>query len=139
MKAQRWGAKLVSLGIGTACSKLAVFLLMPLYTAALTPSDFGRVDILINTAVLLLPLCSLYAPECVFRFVVGGEDEERVLAVARRLLLWGGGLMAVILPLLGVFASVRPYWIHLVLYVLAATFHSLETHRSPGWPATAER
>ena len=79
----------IVLGLGSAISKLTVFLMMPLYTACLTPASFGTVDILINTAVLLLPFVSLSAPEVVFRFAAGGYDQGEVLAVGRRLLIWG--------------------------------------------------
>ena len=62
------------LGGATALSKIAVFFLMPLYTAYLTPADFGTVDIIVSTAVLLIPLVSLNAPEAV------REHEARCLA-----------------------------------------------------------
>ncbi|MBR6727589.1 MAG: lipopolysaccharide biosynthesis protein [Clostridia bacterium] len=124
----KWLSRLASLGIGTVCSKLAVFLLMPLYSASLTPSEFGTVDILISTAVLLLPLCSAYAPETAFRFIAGGEREGAVLAVGRRLLWRGSGLFCVLLPLVGLVPATRPFLWHLLCYVSAATLHSYYAH-----------
>ena len=128
MKNERWLRKLIALGVGTACSKLAVFLLMPLYTSALSPAEFGTVDILVSTAVLLLPLCTLYAPESVFRFCVGGEEEGRVLAVGRWLLRRGSVMLPVALSLLCAFDVLRPFWLHLLLYVTAATLQSYASH-----------
>ena len=61
------------LGAATGISKVAVFLLMPLYTAYLTPAAFGAADIIAGTAVLLLPFVSFNAPEAVFRFRAGGD------------------------------------------------------------------
>lgn len=119
---------LMALGLGTACSKLAVFLLMPLYTAALTPADFGAVDILINTAVLLIPLCSLYAPESVFRFAAGGEEEAQVLSVGGWLLRRGSLALLLILPIMALVAPLRAFLWHLILYVVAAILHSYYSH-----------
>ena len=56
------------LGAAAALSKLAVFFLMPLYTACLTPSDFGVCEMIGNTVVFLLPLVGMGAPDALFRF-----------------------------------------------------------------------
>ena len=119
---------MVALGIGTACSKLAVFLLMPIYTASMNPADFGAVDILVNTAVLLLPLCSVYAPETVFRFIAGDKREGAVLAVGKWLLWRGGAVLCLLFPLLAGIPVIRPYWAHLLCYVAAAILHSYYAH-----------
>ena len=118
----------IVLGLGSAVSKLTVFLMMPLYTACLTPASFGTVDILINTAVLLLPFVSLSAPEAVFRFAAGGYEEGAVLAVGRRLLLWGSFLLLAVLPLLGFFGILRPYLLYLGFYVVFSVIHSYAAH-----------
>ena len=47
------------LGAGTFASKVLVFLLMPLYTAILSASEFGVADILTQTASLLMPLAAV--------------------------------------------------------------------------------
>ena len=118
----------IILGLGSVVSKLTVFLMMPLYTACLTPASFGTVDILINTAVLLLPFVSLSAPEAVFRFAAGGYEEGAVLAVGKRLLLWGGFLLLGVLPILGFFEILRPYLLYLALYVIFSVIHSYAAH-----------
>jgi O-antigen/teichoic acid export membrane protein len=125
---KKWMSNFVALGIGTACSKAAVFLLMPIYTASLTPADFGAVDILVSTAVLLLPLCSLYAPETVFRFIAGNESEGAVLSVGRWLLWRGGAVLCLLFPFLVCVPIIRPYWGHLLCYVTAAIWHSYYAH-----------
>ena len=62
------------LGGGAALCKLLSMLLLPLYTAALTPAEFGTVEIFVTTAVLLIPVASCYAPQALFRFVAQGEE-----------------------------------------------------------------
>ena len=121
-------SNIVILGISTAISKLAVFLMMPLYTANLAPAAFGTVEILINTAVLLMPLASLGVPEAVFRFVAGGENEYNVRAVGRKLLWLGLGLFFIILPFLWLFEVLRPYLLYLGVYVFLSVLHSYYAH-----------
>ncbi|MBO5327069.1 MAG: polysaccharide biosynthesis C-terminal domain-containing protein [Clostridia bacterium] len=118
----------IVLGLGSAISKLTVLLMIPLYTASLTPAAFGTVDILINTAVLLLPFVSISAPEAVFRFAAGGYSEGEVLAVGRRMLLFGSFLLLFALPVLGLFDIFRPYLLYLFFYVLFSVIHSYAAH-----------
>ena len=118
----------IVLGLGSVISKLTVLLMIPLYTASLTPAAFGTVDILINTAVLLLPLVSISAPEAVFRFAAGGYDEGEVLAVGREMLLFGSFLLLLALPILGIFDIFRPYLLYLFFYVLFSVIHSYAAH-----------
>lgn len=119
----------IFLGVGAVLSKLTVLLMMPFYTAYLTPADFGTADIVINTAVLLLPFVSLGAPEAIFRFVAGGYDEGAVLAVGRRLLFVGVAMLAALLPLFGLFKVLRPFLPYLFFYVAFAVWHSVLSHR----------
>ena len=68
----------VIFAIGTFSSKLLVFLLMPLYTRVLTESDYGVVDLLMQTGNLLLPLVSLGINNAIIRF---GLDKSSDLSL----------------------------------------------------------
>ena len=46
------------ISIGTFGSKILTFLMTRFYTEALTPSDYGEADLIIQTANLLIPLVS---------------------------------------------------------------------------------
>ncbi len=122
----------VLLGITSAISKAITFLMLPLYTAALTPAEFGVADILVSTAVLLLPVVSLHAPEAVFRFRAGGECGA--LSLGSVVLLTGLGIFAALLPLAGLLARLRPYLFLLYAYVAASVLRSFLAHvlRSDG-------
>ncbi len=114
------------LGIGSVASKAISFLLLPLYTAALTPAEFGTADILVNTAVLLLPLVSLHAPEAVFRFRAGGE--RGAFGAGLVFLVIGFSLFALFLPILGLSSLLRPYIGLLFAYVAASVLRSFLAH-----------
>jgi O-antigen/teichoic acid export membrane protein len=55
--------------IGNFASKLLSFFLLPIYTAYLTPDDFGQVDVLLSAVPLIAPIFTLQAAETVFRFL----------------------------------------------------------------------
>lgn len=66
--------------IGSLGSKLIYFLLIPLYTAYLTPKEYGIADFIVTTVSLLLPLVSASIYDAVFRFVLdSSSDKESIL------------------------------------------------------------
>lgn len=64
------------ISIGTFGSKILTFLMTRFYTEALTPSDYGEADLIIQTANLLIPLVSAGIADGVFRFVLETDDEH---------------------------------------------------------------
>lgn len=121
-------SNIVFLGVSSVVSKLTVFFMLPVYTAHLTPAAFGTVDVLVNTAVLLLPLVSFGAPEAIFRFIAGGEAEGEVLTVGRKMLRLGFLLLLLALPFLFLFDILRPFLLHLILYVFCSVLHGYFSH-----------
>ncbi|MBR7112401.1 MAG: polysaccharide biosynthesis C-terminal domain-containing protein [Clostridia bacterium] len=117
------------LGIMAFFSKAMTFLLMPFYTARLSPADFGQADLLISTALFLLPFVSLNMPEAVFRFVAGGErDKKEVITVGVALLLLGVGMFLCLFPLLMSSEVLSRYRYHLLFYVIASLSRSFLAH-----------
>lgn len=55
-------------GISTFSSKILVFLLLPLYTRILSNADYGVVDLIVQTANLLIPIVSIGVTNGVIRF-----------------------------------------------------------------------
>lgn len=64
------------LSIGTLSSKIFTFLLLPLYTTALTTEDYGNVDVLQTIINLLVPVITLQLSGAVFRFLIGEKEQE---------------------------------------------------------------
>ena len=114
------------LALASMLSKTITFFMLPLYTAAMAPAQFGVADILVSTAVLLLPLVSLHAPETVFRFRMNGE--RGALATGTSFLLLGLLVFAACVPLLSLSAVLRPYRFVLYLYVAASLCRSFLAH-----------
>lgn len=114
------------LSFASMLSKTITFLMLPLYTAAMDPAEFGVADILVSTAVLLLPIVSLHAPEAVFRFRVKGE--QGTLWAGMTALFLGLCAFALCLPFLALSSVLRPYVWLLYFYVAASLCRSFLAH-----------
>lgn len=73
---------IIIFAIGSFSSKLLQFLLIPFYTRVLTNSEYGTIDILQSTAVLLMPIISLTISEAVFRYTMDeNSDKQEILSI----------------------------------------------------------
>lgn len=112
--------------IGTFGSKLLVFFLMPFYTRVLTQSDYGTMDLVVNTSNLLLPLVMVSINEAVMRFgVEKSSDKSDVFTVGVFTVLVGLGIFAAAAPFLGRLDFLTGYASLIYIYVAAASFHGV--------------
>lgn len=63
-------------GIGSLGSKMLTFLLLPIYTFYIQPSEFGYYDLSLNAIFLLMPFLTLQLREGVFRFLIDNNDND---------------------------------------------------------------
>ena len=118
------------LGAGTFASKVLVFLLMPLYTAILSASEFGVADILTQTASLLMPLAAVGICDGLFRFTLdtadtgGEEDRKRVFSSGIAVIVLGGAVLVAVVQALRVFDVFDGYILLIAAYVICANIHS---------------
>ena len=91
----------VILAFGTFGSKLLVFLLMPLYTALLSPAEYGTAELITSTANLIMSFACMGITTGIFRFAAErGNDQEQVFSSSVALLGGGLGILLLIgLPL----------------------------------------
>lgn len=117
----------VILAIGTFGSKLLVFLLMPLYTALLSPSQYGMAELITGTANLIMPFACVGITNGIFRFAAEkGTDREGVFSSG--MVLLGAGLCGTVLlgaVALCIGAAWRTEILLVVLYVLAADLQAV--------------
>lgn len=117
----------VILAIGTFGSKLLVFLLMPLYTALLSPSQYGTAELITGTANLIMPFACVGITNGIFRFAAEkGTDREGVFSSG--MVLLGAGLCGTVLlgaVALCIGAARRTEILLVVLYVLAADLQAV--------------
>lgn len=113
----------VWLGGSAAACKLLSLLLLPLFTRMLTPAELGMIEIFVSTAVLLLPLATLYAPQAAFRFSMRGE--HGVDLAGAKLEIFGLLLTLALLFLLPLKEMSAFYKWYLFFYVAASALHTL--------------
>ncbi len=124
----------VILGAGTFASKALVFLLMPLYTSALSASEFGVADILAQTANLLIPLASVGICDGMFRFALDtgesgdGEDRRRIFTSGMIVVVLGGAVTCAVVQLLRLISVFDGYVWLVAAYVICANLHSAEAN-----------
>lgn len=114
------------IGLGTIASKLIVFLLVPLYTACLTPAEYSAADIITQSANLLMPIMALGICETVFRYTLDRNlNRKCVLTTGFAVILFGTLVILILFPLLNSFEYFDGHMWLIVLYTFAANIHSL--------------
>ena len=104
------------LALGTLCSKVFSFLLLPLYTAVLTTEDYGTVDVLQTVSSLAMPFVTLQLCSGIFRFIIEKDKEKDVERV-----ITTGTLIEII--------NVFIYFYHVKCYNVTDKFLEKNTHK----------
>lgn len=63
--------------VGTACTKLIQFFLLPLYTYVLTTSEYGTIDLFNTLVQLAIPIIGLQIEQGLFRYLIDNRDNEK--------------------------------------------------------------
>ena len=114
--------------IGSFGSKLLVLILVPLYTAALLPEQYGTVDLVAQTANILLPIFTLSVSEAALRFGLDAKTPERrqtIYTTCLGVVICGLGIMAAIFPILSRFDYLDGFSTILYIYVWTAALKQL--------------
>ncbi|MFA0411090.1 lipopolysaccharide biosynthesis protein [Vibrio splendidus] len=90
--------------IGNFGSKAINILLLPFYTNVLTQAEYGSVDIVLITLILLAPLLSVNMGEAVFRFSVDKKyKKEQILNIGLLVSLIGLFIFALLVPIINIY------------------------------------
>lgn len=68
------------IGFGTMCTKALSFLLLPLYTALLSTSDYGTLDLVTTIGGLFVPVVGIQLSQAIFRFAAEVRGNEHAVA-----------------------------------------------------------
>ncbi len=114
------------LALGTFGSKLLVFLLMPLYTALLSTSEYSTAELITGTANLIIPFACMGIGDGIFRFAVDKNADKKAV-FSTSLVLLGVGSLALLLasPVLGCIDFLQNTTWLILLYVLSANLQSV--------------
>lgn len=124
-KYKRLLSNTVILAVGTFSSKVLVYLLLPLYTAILSPAQYSDANIISQTANLIMPVAAIGICDGLFRFALdAGEKKREVFSSGVALLSLGTLLFLALSPFLFEVKMLTGYVWLTVVYVIAANFQS---------------
>lgn len=86
--------------LGTLLSKIVSFIMLPVYTRCLTPSDYGTLELLTLTTSVISILVSLRLTSALPRFYYGAKTQKEKNSLVSTMLLFSLGLSALIVVLL---------------------------------------
>lgn len=108
------------LTIGNFSSKILVFLMVPIYTSALSTSDYGIYDLTYATIQILMPLLTLSVIDAVMRFIMDKMTvKEDVAFIGMKFISISiilAGMMLIIFRHINLFSDVQQYEILIFLY-----------------------
>ena len=115
------------LGIGTVISKLMTYVVLtPLYTHYLSTDEFGIVELVVQTANMLMPLVSLGINQAVLRFGMDGEtDRGSVLTAGLAVNILGFLVFLLFYPLVRMIPAFGEYALLVYIFVFCAITHYL--------------
>ena len=100
--------------------------LTPLYTHCLTPEEFGVVELVVQTANLLMPLVSLGINQAVLRFGMDGEtDRGSVLTTGLAVNIIGFLIFLLLYPVVRLIPSIGDHALLIYLFVFCSITHYL--------------
>lgn len=112
--------------ISTFSSKFLVFLLMPVYTKVLAPSEYNTVDLLTKAANLLIPVVSLGIPSAIIRFGLDKKYSKRgVFTTATLTYMFGFMLLLAFYPLIVKITYISAHIRYLYLYLVCSCLRTL--------------
>ncbi|MEY8688214.1 lipopolysaccharide biosynthesis protein [Bacteroides sp. AN502(2024)] len=68
------------ISIGKVCTQLITYLLLPIYTTILTPSDYGTIDLLLTYILLISPVITIQMEMSIFRFLIDTRGNKQETA-----------------------------------------------------------
>lgn len=105
--------------IGNFATKLITFLLVPLYTNALSTEQFGIVDLLYTICSFLIPLFSFNITEAILRFSLDKNSKNnKIMSIALVSILFLIFSSIIMIPILGFFNDFSNYKILFYLYMV---------------------
>ena len=106
--------------LGNLGSKLISFFLIPLYTNALTTTEYGVVDLIATVGTVAAPVLTLNICESVMRFALDKDaNKEKITQIGTNLLLIGMVVGLVIFPICQSFNRISQYSVFVYFYVIS--------------------
>lgn len=123
---KRYKTLVTNLGIfaiGNLLVKLISFFLMPLYTIALVPEQYGISELLNNTVEIVLPIATLSIIESLYRFSIDDDNNHTVVFMnSFYTLMVGSAILGVICVIIKKYTSYEYIYDFFLLYLTSTLY-----------------
>lgn len=124
------------LALGKFATQFIAFLLLPIYTHFLDPSEYGVFDIIMTYMMLALPFLTLRLEYAAFRFLIDArkdeEEKTRILSTTFRFLVMMAVFWGILYGIVSVFVTI-PYGLLVLGLALAMTLSGVVLQISRGF------
>ena len=105
---------------GNLGSKLISFFLIPLYTNALTTTEYGVIDLVATVGTVAVPILTLNICESVMRFALDKDaNTKKITQIGTNILLIGVIVGLLIFPICHSFDKISQYAVFVYFYVIS--------------------
>ena len=108
------------IAIGNISTRLVSFLLLPLYTAILSASEYGIVDYITSIVTFCVPFVSILMEESIFRFLIDCKDKsEEKKVISNSFIIVTVGMIIFTLVAIPIMIFIRyKYAFYIIVYVI---------------------
>ena len=119
----------VIIAIGKMSTQIISYLLLPLYTAKLTPSEYGNYDFVCTVSIFLCPLITLLMEESMFRFLIDATsqtEKKKIISQTIIYTLLGTGIFIPLAILILKLTSTYTSWFifAFIWYIIISTIRT---------------
>lgn len=105
--------------LGNLGSKFIVFILMPLYTNALTTTEYGISELVITATNLLIPFVSVSIQDATLRFALDKKNKSgEVLKNTLLILIIGSGISCILYPIMSLYRAINGWTQYLLILTI---------------------
>lgn len=116
------------LTIGNFASRILGMLLIPFYTAILSPQDYGISDLIVTTTSLLFPFTTIAISEAIMRFSLDkNTDKKTIYSMGISIVLVGYVLILLISPIIKM-TVLSDYYVFFLLYYITYCLHTITSY-----------
>lgn len=130
---KKLGINVALMTIGNFASKILSFVLLPLYTAVLTTTEYGITDIIMTTINLILPIFTIQINEGILRYLLEKKyDAKDIFKIG--LSINGLGIIIFLLfsPLFCLFSSIKNYFVLFVILQISSVTYTFVSQFTKG-------
>ena len=112
--------------ISIFATKIIYFILVPLYTKCLTPSEYGIVDLLFTITNFIFPIFTLNITEAIYRFSMDKDSNfNRIISIGFLCFVICIVCSLILIPAVNLFSNYSDYSLLFYLYVISVAFFQI--------------